>query len=353
MTISGTQPFFTLAKCRKMPYAMSETAFNRADRFSRAFGTHQGGIIRKNTQMLTIDFNFRELEIFCKVVELQSFSRAAEAVFLVQASVSERIASLEKKIGIRLLDRLGRKVVPTAAGELVYKHAVLLLEMRETAQLEIEKFLGLEQGEISMGGSTIPGEYIIPDLIGRFSEKYPHLAVKLTIADSSEIEALVLEGKLEIGVIGKKISHANLLCQKLWEDELVLAVPVGHPWARRKSVSIRELREMPFILREEGSGTLKILETRLRESGEDGSRALQVAARFGSSTAVKEGIKSGLGLSILSAIAIETEVKAGLLKALKVKGLPMSRSFFLIRNKLRIASPSCQVMQDFLLSEKP
>jgi DNA-binding transcriptional LysR family regulator len=98
---------------------------------------------------------------------------------------------------------------------------------------------------------------------------------------------------------------------------------------------------------------LKILETYLRESGEDGGRALQVAARFGSSTAVKEGIKSGLGLSILSAIAIDTEVKAGLLKALKVKGLSMSRCFFLIRNKLRIASPSCQAMHDFLLSEKP
>jgi DNA-binding transcriptional LysR family regulator len=300
--------------------------------------------------MLTIDFSFRELEIFCKVVELESFSRAAEAVFLVQASVSERIASLEKKIGTRLLDRLGRKVIPTAAGELLHKHATLLLEMKETAQLEIESFLGLEQGEVSMGGSTIPGEYILPDLIGRFNKKYPHLSVKLTIADSSEIENRVLAGKLEIGVVGSKSLHANLLCQKLWEDELVLAVPVQHRWARRKAVSPQELRKTPFILREEGSGTLKILETYLHESGEGGTDALQVCARFGSSTAVKEGIKSGLGLSILSARAIDTELKAGILKALKVKGLSMSRHFFLIRNKLRIASPSCKAILDFLLA---
>jgi len=303
--------------------------------------------------MLAVDFSFRELEIFCRVVESESFSRAAEAVFLVQASVSERIASLEKKVGTRLLDRLGRKVIPTAAGELLYKHAVLLLQMKETAQLEMEKFLGLEQGEISMGGSTIPGEYILPDLIGRFNKRYPHLSVKLIIADSSEIERRVLEGEIEIGVIGSKSLHANLLCQKLWQDELVLAVPAGHPWARRKTVSLPELREAPFILREEGSGTLKILETYLRDCGENGTNAFQVSARFGSSTAVKEGIKSGLGLSILSARAIETEVKAGLLNALKVKGLSMSRNFFLIRNKLRIASPSCQAMHDFLLSEKP
>lgn len=300
--------------------------------------------------MLTIDFGFRELEIFCKVVEMESISKAAEAVFLAQASVSERIASLEKKIGTRLLDRLGRKVVPTAAGELLHKHATLFLEMKETAQLEIEKFLGLERGEISMGGSTISGEYILPDLIGRFNKKYPHLSVKLTIADSGEIENRVLAGLLEIGVIGAKTLHPNISCQKLWKDELVLAIPAQHRWARRKAVSLKELRETPFILREEGSGTLKILETYLRESGEDGTNALQISAQFGSSTAVKEGIKSGLGLSILSARAIDTELKAGILKALKVKGLSMSRNFFLIRNKRRIASPSCQAMLNFLLA---
>ena len=300
--------------------------------------------------MPPIDFSFRELEIFCKVVELQSFSKAAEAVFLVQASVSERIASLEKKLGIRLLDRLGRKVIPTAAGELLHKHATLLLEVKETARLEIEKFLGLEQGEISLGGSTIPGEYILPDLIGRFKRKYPNLSVKLTIADTREVENRVLTGQVEIGVIGSESSHPNIVSQKLWEDELVLAVPAHHPWARRKAVSLEELRETPIILREEGSGTRKILEACLHESGEDGFNGFKVSARFGSSTAVKEGIKSGLGLSILSARAIETEISAGLLKALRVRDLLMSRNFFLIRNKLRIASPSCRAMLDFLLT---
>lgn len=300
--------------------------------------------------MLNIDFSFRELEVFCKVVELESFSKAAKAVFLVQASVSERIASLEKKVGVRLLDRLGRKVIPTAAGELLHKHATLLLEMKETAQLEIEKFMGLEQGEVFMGGSTIPGEYILPNLLGRFNKKYPHLSVKLTIADSSEIENQVLAGKLEIGVVGSKSTHENILCQKLWKDELVLAVPVQHPWARRKTVSLKELKETPFILREDGSGTLKILENYLRDYGEDGTNALKTFARFGSSTAVKEGIKAGIGVSILSSRAIDTELKAGLLKALKVKGLLMSRNFFLIRNKLRIASPSCQAMLELLLT---
>jgi DNA-binding transcriptional LysR family regulator len=300
--------------------------------------------------MATIDFGFRELEIFCKVVELESFSKAAEAVFLAQASVSQRIAILEKKMGVRLLDRLGRKAIPTAAGKLLHKHAALLLEMKETAGLEIESFLGLQQGEISMGGSTIPGEYILPKLVSRFNQKYPHLSIKLTIADSREIEHRVLTGELEIGVIGSKSQHAKILSQKLWSDELVLAVPSGHPWAQRTSVSADELRQTPFILREKGSGTLKILEAYLAEAGGDGIDALQVTACFGSSTAVKEGVKSGLGLSILSSRAIETEVKAGNLMSVRVEGISMFRNFYLIRNKLRTASPSCKAMLDFLLT---
>jgi len=299
--------------------------------------------------MLNVDFGFRELEIFSKVVELESFSKAAQAVCLVQASVSERITSLEKKVGVRLLDRLGRRVVPTAAGELLYKHAILFLQMKETAQLELESFLGLELGEIVIGGSTIPGEYILPDLICRFNRQHPNLSVKLIIADSGEIENRVLGGQVEMGIIGLKSQHPNLLCQQLWKDELVLAVPGQHPWARRKAVSLQELRQAPFILREEGSGTLKILDDYLRKATKDSSKILNVTARFGSSTAVKEGIKAGLGVSILSARAIDTEVKAGLLRALKVKGLLMSRTFYLIRNKLRIASPACQAMLDFLM----
>lgn len=300
--------------------------------------------------MVTIDFGFRDLEIFSKVVELESFSKAANAVFLAQATVSERIASLESKIGARLLDRLGRKVVPTAAGELLYKHATLLLEMKATAQQEIDRFLGLEEGEIAFGGSTIPGEYILPNLMGQFNQKYPHLAVNLTIADSSHIEEAILAGKLEIGVIGSKSESPTLLCQKLWQDELVLAVPAKHPWAKRKSIPLKALYKEPFILREKGSGTLKILETYLNENKREGLHAFDVRARFGSSTAIKEGIKAGLGLSILSKRALDTEIKAGLIKILRVEGLSMTRNFYVIRNKQRIASPPCQAMLNFLMA---
>lgn len=300
--------------------------------------------------MPKIDFNFRELEIFSRVIELESFSKASQTVFLAQASVSERIRTLEQKVGTRLLDRMGRKVVPTSAGELLYKHAIILLEMKETATLEMESFLGLEQGEIFMGASTVPGEYILPEVISQFNRKHKKISVNLAIADSNEIETRVLSGELELGIVGSKSRDAKLIYQELWKDELVLAIPQKHPWSKRKSISVEDLGKEPFIMREKGSGTLEILESYLNDMPGGGVHTLKVSARFGSSTAVKEGIRSGLGLSIVSSRAIKTEVTAGLLKSLKIKGISMSRNFYLIRNRLRIASPSCKAMLDFLLA---
>ena len=300
-------------------------------------------------QTPNIDFDIRQLEIFRAVVDLKSFSKAAGRVFLAQASVSERIATLEGLVGTKLLDRLGRQVVPTKAGELLYKHAVLLLDMKRTACLEMRDFLGVRKGEISLGGSTIPGEYILPKLIGRFRERYPFVSIDLSIANTDEIRTKVLAGDMELGVVGSRNAQRSLICQELWRDQLVLLVPSGHRWADRTEVMIRDLLDEPFILREWGSGTLKIMDNYLKTSGLKGIDALNAVARFGTSTAVKEGIKAGLGVSILSARAAATELEMGILKAIDIKDLHMFRNFTLIRDRRRIASPLCRALVDFLL----
>jgi len=297
----------------------------------------------------SIDFDLRQLEIFRNVVDLSSFSKAAEAVCLAQASVSERIATLENMVGTRLLDRMGRKVVPTKAGELLYKHAVLLLDMKRAACLEMQDFLGLKGGEVRVGGSTIPGEYILPKILKDFRDHYPFVSVTLAIANSREIERRVLDGNLELGVVGSKSAHRNLVSHTLWEDELVLAVPSGHRWASKKEIKIRELPKEVFILRETGSGTLKIMEDKLGTGALKSSNSLNVVARLGTSSAVKEGVKAGLGISILSFRALETELKAGILKALKIKDFPMTRRFYLIRDSRKIDSPLCRALRDFLV----
>jgi len=298
----------------------------------------------------SVDFDLRQLEIFQKVVELGSFSKAGEEVHLAQASVSERIATLENAVGAKLLDRLGRRVVPTKLGEMVYKRTLALLDMKRTVSLEIRDFLGVRKGTIDLGCSTIPGEYILPSIIGRFCERYPDVTVSLTIGDSHDIEKLVLEGRFEFGVIGSKSSNKTLISNELWSDELVLAVPASHAWASRKTVSLQELSKEPYIARESGSGTLQMVEEYLRSAGDQGIGSFHIVARFGTSTAVKEGIKAGLGVSILSSLALDTEIRAGILKPLRVGGLRMSRRFFLIKDRRRTTSPPCKAFVDFLLS---
>ena len=172
------------------------------------------------------------------MVDLKSFSKAARAVFLAQASVSERIATLENMVGVKLLDRLGRQVTPTQAGELLYKHAVLLLDMKKTACLEMQDYLGIKRGDIALGGSTIPGEYILPRVLGIFCRTYTQVSMRLSVADSASIERGVMDGTFELGVIGTKAMHKTLVCRDLWADKLVLAVPRDHPWAERSTVTI-------------------------------------------------------------------------------------------------------------------
>lgn len=301
----------------------------------------------ENRRITSVDFDLRQLEIFCKVVELGSFSKAANAVCLAQASVSERIATLESMVGTRLLDRLGRRILLTSAGKILYKRAILLLDMKRTACLEMQDFLGLKKGNVHIGGSTIPGEYILPEVIGRFREEYPLISVFLTVADTNVIESGILDGQFEIGVVGSVSTHKSLIRHKLWKDELVLAVPCGHRWASKVEIHLKELGGEPFILRERGSGTLRIMEDYFQASGK-GTVNLNVVARLGSSTAVKEGIKAGLGVSILSLRAIDTELETGKLSVLKINGITMTRSFYLIRDKRRIVSPLCRAMFDFL-----
>ena len=298
--------------------------------------------------MAKIDFDLRQLEIYCWVVDLCSFSKAATALSMAQASVSERISTLEKAVGARLLDRSGRTVTPTAAGELLHRHARDLLDLKGSVAAKLERFLDLEEGEVGLGASTIPGEYILPGVIGSFRREYPKISVGLEIASTARVENRVLNGAVELGVVGSRIGRQGLEYSDLWQDRLVVAVPPDHRWAGRNEVSPDELTTEPFISRGPGSGTLRVVEKALRAAGAPGPDRFQVVARFGSSTAVKEGIRAGLGYSILSARAVETEVRAGLLATLTVKALPITRTFHLVRDSRRTPSPSCRAMIDFL-----
>jgi DNA-binding transcriptional LysR family regulator len=295
--------------------------------------------------------DLHRLEVFCKVVELKSFTRAAEAVFLSQPTVSEHIRSLEETAGTKLIDRLGREVVPTQAGLILYRYAQQLLQLQREAVQALHQYRGRLAGHLCLGASTIPGTYILPVLIGTFKASYPDIQLTLRIANSRLTAQEVLSGDLELGVVGARWNEGGLEWEKIFADELVLAIYPEHPWAGRASVSLAELQQEPFILRERFSGTRGVMAQILEEQGFDPGE-LRVVAEMGSTEAVRQSIKARIGISILSRRAVAEDIDRGTLIALPLAGIEMHRPFYLITRKNREHSPLCTVFLQHLRTGK-
>src|SRR5574337_234003 len=296
--------------------------------------------------------DLRQLEIFVKVVQLGSFSKAAEALFLTQPTVSEHIRGLEEEIGIRLLDRLGRGAAPTKAGQLLLGYAQRILELQREARQALEQFQGRMSGELVVGASTIPGEYVLPALTGRFKEKYPDIAISLLIGDSQGVVDWVLGGRVEVGVAGAQIPHRSLEYRELMPDELVVVVSVNHPWHGRKTATLEGVRQEPLIVRERGSGSRGTLARALAEVGLDLS-AFRVVGEMGSTQAIKQAVKASVGISLISKRAVAEECQHGILSCVKVKDLRFRRAFYLVINTARTRSPLAEAFLAFLLAESP
>jgi DNA-binding transcriptional LysR family regulator len=295
--------------------------------------------------------DIHQLEIFTKVAKLKSFSKAAQEMYLTQPTVSQHISSLENYLGIKLLDRLGKEVALTKAGEILYPYAKQMTALRGEAQQALDHFMGKKTGHLVLGASTIPGEYILPPLLGQFKTLYPEIRITLRIGDTEEIVTELLGGTIEFGIIGAKIIHTRLKYSHFVEDELIVVVPKGHRWWQKKSIDVQELADEPFIMREEGSGTRISMEKRLHKLGVS-SDDLKIIAEVGSTTAVKQAIKSDLGISLISERAVEEEIRLKLFKKIPIKKVSFKRTFFIIRDKKRTASPLCKALIQFLSEQR-
>lgn len=291
--------------------------------------------------------DIRKLEAFAKVVELKSFSRAAEQLLLSQPTVSEHVRSLEDELGQRLLDRLGRVVEPTPVGLVLYGYVRRILGLRAEAVEAVAQFGNRLVGRITVGAGTIPGTYVLPELIGRFRRRYPSIKATLQISSSQIVADAVLAGDLELGVVGAKWVQKRLHWTKLFSDELTLVIPSDHRWASKESVTMAELVKEPFVMREPGSGTRRVFAHILVKYGiSEGD--LQEVAEMGSTAAIKEAVKAGMGISVLSRCAVQDELECGRLKVLSLAEQDLKRSFYLIQRNRRVISPVATLFCEYL-----
>jgi DNA-binding transcriptional LysR family regulator len=276
--------------------------------------------------------DIHQLKLFSSVYKNRSFSRASEEMSLTQPTISDHIRSLESELGCRLFDRLGRTIVPTKEAETLYAHAVELIEKAEAVKEVIEQVKSSPSGELIVGASTIPGSYMLPFLMASFKHKYPDIVFQIIIGDSKDIIGKLLSHELLLGIVGALIPDDKLSYTHIAEDELII---ISSPnFMKKNTISLEELLDVPFVLREEGSGTRMEIERILMAHAID-INALKTVGVFGTTTGVKQAVKSGMGLSIVSRFAARDHLKSRALKEIKVPDLQMKRNFYIVTHKKR------------------
>ncbi len=293
--------------------------------------------------------NLQQLNTFITVYNLKSFTRAAEELGLSQPTISEQIKNLEQDIGFKLFDRLGRTVIPTREAEVLYPKVLEILEELGTLKDYVSEETRRIEGLVRFGASTIPGTYILPALAARFRESYPDVSFEIDISDSEIVTEKVINHELLIGFTGAIMDSEKIDARPFYKDRLVLAASPER--VKKDRISLDELLTLPFILREKGSGTRKTME-RFLESRGINTTDLNVIAVLGSTDAVKEALKSSLGVSIISDIAIQDELKNGQLKEIKIRGFNIKRNFYIITFKNKTLPLQYRKFYEFVLSKE-
>ena len=288
----------------------------------------------------------RQLAAFCAVVERASFSQAAEHLGVTQPAVSLQIRSLEKRLGVQLLDRSGRRVEPTDAGRRLYRSALRLLAQEEQLLAELgDDAEGELSGRLEIGASTGPGGTVLPVVLLEFQERHPDVHVALTVSDTQRIVEQVARRELELGVVGAARRHRGVVFEPFFRDEVVLAVPRGHRFADR-TVTVDELRTEPLVLMQEGAGVRQVIDDELRAVGVR-LRDLDVRAELGLQESARSAVIAGFGVTFISRSAIEADMAAGTIAVARVERLELSREIYLVRSAGRAETRVAQAFVEF------
>jgi len=281
--------------------------------------------------------NLDYLKTYIEVVKLGSFSEVARKLSVSQPAVSFQIQRLEQELGVRLIDRGQKKLIVTEAGKRLLRFAEAMVVEQDNLRQDLDRMREEVTGDLVITASTIPGEYLIPSLLGEFKVLHPAVGIQVTVSDSLTVIAGVESGLYEVGFCGIAPDGKDLESFKLAEDEIVLIVFPEHPFARRQKISAAELAGEPLIFREETSGTQQSVAESLRKAGFDLSQC-QPKLVLGTSQAVVSAVEVGAGIAFISSLAIKKSLVLNLVSVVEVEGFKLQRDFFGIYRQERIVS---------------
>ena len=292
---------------------------------------------------------FRQLEAFVNAVKYKSFSKAADATFLTQPTISTHVSNLEAELGVRLLNRKGREISLTPQGQEFYGYAVELLNTRERALNQIHNSVKELEGILEIQTSTIPGHYYLPMLLDEFHKRHPGIRFYVEQTDSRTVNDNLLVQRGEIGFTGYK-GNTGLTYEPLFYDEMVLITPDHEkyrPYKNGEELPVDFFIHEPFVMREDGSGTKQEMEKALVD-GKTVFKNVSVIARMTNMAAVKQVVSRGLGVSIVSEQVVKETAESEKIRYFKIKGLEKKRCFYMAYNKSAILSPVAEAFLQFV-----
>ncbi len=285
----------------------------------------------------------RRLQVFHTVARLLSFTKAAETLHMTQPAVTFQIRQLEEFFNTRLFDRTHNRINLTEAGSRVYEYADRILSLYGEMENKVRDITGDVSGIVIIGASTTIAEYVLPSLIGEFREGHPNINIRLRVSNSEGIVHMVEDNSVDVGIIESPITNKSLAVEVCWHDKLVCICPPQHPFAKKSAIRAEDLQSVPFICREEGSGTREHIAAYLNRHNQQ-LHDLDISLEAGNPEAVKSAVEAGLGVSIVSQATVVKELKLGLLVALPLDP-PLERPFSIVfqRQKFRL-----RAMEEFM-----
>ncbi len=285
----------------------------------------------------------RRLQVFHTVARLLSFTKAAETLHMTQPAVTFQIRQLEEFFNTRLFDRTHNRISLTAAGGQVFEYADKIISLYSEMENSVREMTGDVSGILIIGASTTIAEYMLPGLLGEFKTLYPGINIRLKISNSLGIVHMVEDNSIDVGIVESPISNKNLTVEVCWYDKLVFISLPQHPLAKKATVSVQDILGLPFVCREEGSGTREFICEYLKKNNlqlDDLNLNLEV----GNPEAVKSAVEAGLGVSIVSEATVVKELKLGTLAARPLNP-PLERPFSIVfqRQKFRL-----RAMEEFM-----
>ncbi|WP_077367120.1 LysR family transcriptional regulator [Anaerosalibacter sp. Marseille-P3206] len=290
--------------------------------------------------------NIRHLRIFITVVDTGSMTKAAEELFIAQPSVSQTIKEIEEYYNIKLFERLSKKLYITEKGKefLSYaRHIVTLFDEMEKSIRQTDK-----NSLLRIGASITVGTYVLGKLTRQFLDDYPNIDIESVIDNTTIIEEMVLKNELDFGIVEGPIHSKDIVSKAFMDDELILICGDKHPFREKPYITLKELSKANFILRESGSGTRELFENIMLSKGLD----LTIKCVSNSSEAIKNAVISNLGVSVISKMAVDSELKSKKLFHIKIDNIELKRKFNIIYHKNKYISKEIEEFWDYCFNFK-